>query len=122
MQRQYLAQGLVKGDPDEVVQYEFVHPEVTRVYEVIDRFYWDEQLRLDELKKKIHFLQVALHDRKDREGLRRLAHGLVYIVVPVNSLPLKLFEAVLRAGRSSGHASAEVARAARALEARGVRL
>ena len=71
---------------------------------------------------KIHFLQVALHDRKDREGLRRLAHGLVYIVVPVNSLPLKFFEAVLRAGRTSGYGSAEMERASRVFEERVVRL
>jgi anaerobic magnesium-protoporphyrin IX monomethyl ester cyclase len=122
LQRQYLADGFVSGDPDEVVPYEFVDPDVRRIFAVMDRFYWDQQIRLDELKKRIHFLQVNLLARGDRAAVRRLARELVYLVVPLNALPLRLFEAVLQSGRRGGYAEASLAAPARSFAERTSRL
>ena len=106
------------GSPDELVPYEFMSPELVRIFAVMDRFYWDQQTRLDELKKRIHFLQVHLGDRGERDRVKRMAADLVFVVTPAKALPLRLFTAVLRAGRDSGYDRLALERAARPFEER----
>lgn len=115
LQRQYLSNGLVRGEPDEIIPYEFVNPEIERIYHALDHFYWNHQLRLNELAQRIHFLQLALVRENRADAIKRLALDLVFVMVPLHALPLRLFGEVLLGGSFEAHA---IARRVRPFETR----
>jgi len=98
LQDRYRALGIATGEPDEITPWQFVDPAVERIHAAMDSFYWGSQMRLNELKRRLHFLQVYLAQTERKAELTRLARDLVFVVIPLYSLPLRLFEAVIDGG------------------------